>query len=155
MRLDPQGFFRRAIGRTKRLLRRAFDQQHSSERVAWSFSFGLFVAMLPTLGVGPTILLALSTVVDRLNRLALIAAVTVCNPLVKPAIYVASLTVGFAVLGPVDGAGVTDISLSAAPEMLLRLVVGNTILAVVVALPGYVLALRTIDHYRQRDAPVV
>ncbi len=154
MSFDPRGSLRRAVGRTKRLLRRAFDQQHSTERVARSFSLGLFVAMLPTVGIGPSILLGLSTLVDRLNRLALIASVAVCNPLVKPAIYVASLAVGFGLLGPVEGASITDASLAAAPDVVVRLLLGNVILAVVVAVPGYVLAHRTVDHYRKRDTAV-
>jgi len=154
MRFDPRGSLRRGIGRTKRLLRRAFDQQHSTERVARSFSLGLFVAMLPTVGVGPSILFGLSTILDRLNRLALVASVAVCNPLVKPAVYVASLALGFLLLGPVEGVRLTDASLAAAPEVLFRLLVGNLVLAAVAAVPGYLLAHRTVDHYRKRERSV-
>lgn len=147
---ELRGRLRRSVERAKQLLRRAFAQQHSTELVAQSFGLGLFVAMLPTVGVGPALLLAASTVVDRVNRLSIVAATLVCNPLVKPAVYALGLALGFALLGPVDGVGLSEASLGAAPEVLLRLLVGNVLLALLVAIPGYVLAHRTVDHYRRR-----
>lgn len=151
---DPRGALRRTVGRAKQLLRQAFAQQHSTERVARSFGLGLFVAMLPTVGTGPTVLFGLSTVLDRLNRLALVAAVAVCNPVVKPAVYVVSLAVGFLALGPVEGVALSSVSLGATPDVLVRLLVGNVILATIVAIPGYLLAHRTVDHYRRRNGTV-
>ena len=151
MKPRPTDRLRRFAGSVKSRLHRGFTQHHSTERVAGSFSLGLFVSMLPTVGVGPSAMLGLSTVVDRLNRLALVAAVAVCNPLVKPAIYAASLGLGFLVLGPVDGVALAEVSLSVAPDVLVRLLVGNVLLALVVAVPGYAVAFRTVDRYRRRS----
>ena len=150
MDVDPRGRLRRSVGQAKRLLRHAFAEQHSTERVARTFSLGLFVAMLPTVGVGPTALLAVSGVVERVNRLAVVAAVLVCNPLVKPLVYVLGLAVGFLLLGPVEGIALTEVSLGAAPDVLLRLLVGNLVLALLVAIPGYIVAFRVLDRYRER-----
>jgi uncharacterized protein (DUF2062 family) len=150
MGLDPRGRVRRSVGQATQLLRHAFAEQHSTERVARTFSLGLFVAMLPTVGVAPTVLLAVSGVVERVNRLAVVAAVLVCNPLLKPAVYVLGLATGFFLLGPVDGIALTDASLAAAPDVLLRLVVGNLVLAAVAAVLGYIVAFRALDRYREQ-----
>ncbi|WP_302081936.1 DUF2062 domain-containing protein [Salinibaculum rarum] len=154
MGIDPRGRFRRTVRQATQLLRHAFAERHSTERVARTFSLGLFVAMLPTVGVGPTLLLAVSGVVERINRLAVVAAVLVCNPLVKPAVYVAGLALGFVLLGPVEGVALTDASLTAAPDVFVRLLVGNLVLAVLVAIPGYLVAFRALDHYRRRKSAV-
>jgi hypothetical protein len=45
----------------------------------------------------------------------------------------------------------SDVSLNAAPEVVLRLVVGNTILAIVAAVPSYFVAYRVVDNYRTND----
>jgi uncharacterized protein (DUF2062 family) len=154
MRLDPRGRVRRSVMQAKQLLRHAFAEQHSTERVARTFSLGLFVAMLPTVGVGPTLLLAVSGIVERVNRLSVVAAVLVCNPLVKPAVYVLGLAVGVLLLGPVEGVTLTGVSLGAAPDVLVRLLVGNLVIAAVVAVAGYLVAFRAVDRYREQSVGV-
>jgi uncharacterized protein (DUF2062 family) len=154
MGIDPRGRVRSSLSGARQLLRRAFAEQHSTERVARTFSLGLFVAMLPTVGIAPTVLLAVSGVVERVNRLAVVAAVLVCNPLFKPAVYALGLAVGFFLLGPVEGAVLADASLAAAPDVLLRLLVGNVVLAVLVVVPGYIVAARTLDRYRKKQRAV-
>jgi uncharacterized protein (DUF2062 family) len=154
MGFDPRSRIRSSLGQATQLLRHAFAEQHSTERVARTFSLGLFVAMLPTVGVGPTVLLAVSGVVERINRLAVVAAVLACNPLIKPFVYALGLAVGFLLLGPVEGVALTDASLSAAPDVLVRLLVGNVVLAVLVAVPGYAVAYRALDRYRTEHGGV-
>lgn len=154
MRVDPRGQIRRSVRQASQSLRRAFAEQHSTERVARSFSLGLFVAMLPTVGIGPVLLLALSGIVERVNRLAAVASVLVCNPLLKPVVYALGLGVGFVLLGPVDGVSLSVDSLAVAPDVLVRLVVGNVVLAAVVAVVGYAVAFRTVDQYRARNAGI-
>jgi uncharacterized protein (DUF2062 family) len=142
---------RSAFGRAKEMLWEAFTEEHSTEEVAGSFSLGVFITMLPTLGTGFIAFVALAAFVDRLSKIALVASAVVFNPVVKWGVYALSLSLGFFLLGPVEGISVTDASLNAAPEVLLRLLVGNLILAVVAAIPSYFIAYQVVDRYRRDE----
>jgi uncharacterized protein (DUF2062 family) len=142
---------RSALGRAKEMLWEAFTEEHSTEEVAGSFSVGVFITMLPTLGTGFIAFVALAAVVDRLSKIALVASAVVFNPVVKWGVYALSLSLGFFLLGPVKGVSVTDPSLNAAPEVVLRLVVGNVILAIVAAIPSYFIAYQVVDRYRRNE----
>ena len=45
----------------------------------------------------------------------------------------------------------SEVSLTAAPEVALRLVVGNVILAIVAAVPSYFIAHRVVERYRRNE----
>jgi uncharacterized protein (DUF2062 family) len=146
---------RMALYRAKVLLKRAFAEDHTTKEVAGSFSLGVFITMLPTLGTGFLAFLGLAVVFDRMSKLALIASAVVFNPVVKWGVYAASLGLGFVLLGPVEGVSLTEASLDAAPEVVVRLLVGNTLLAVVAAVPSYFIAYRVVDRYRESETGVV
>ncbi|MFB6234821.1 MAG: DUF2062 domain-containing protein [Halopenitus sp.] len=67
----------------ERVLHRVFAEERSSQEVADSFALGVFITMLPTLGVGFLAFLALAFVFERPSTLALFASVIVFNPAVK------------------------------------------------------------------------
>ena len=142
---------RRRVGddleRVKQLLRRAFSEDHTTTEVAQSFSLGVFITMLPTLGVGFLVFVVLAAFFDRLSKLALVASAVVFNPVVKWGVYALSLALGTFLLGPVEGVSVANPSLDAAPPVVLRLVVGNTILAVIAAVPSYYAALWFVERF--------
>lgn len=142
---------RSALGRVKEMLWEAFTEEHSTEEVAQSFSLGVFITMLPTLGTGFVAFVVLAAFVDRLSKIALVASAVVFNPVVKWAVYALSLSLGFFLLGPIEGVSVTEVSLNAAPEVVLRLLVGNVILAVVAAIPSYFIAYQVVDRYRRNE----
>lgn len=136
--------------RVRQELRKAFAEDHSSREVAASFAVGVFITMLPTLGVGLLVFVVLAWLFERLNKVALFASVVVFNPVVKWGVYAASFTLGVFILGPVPG-GVSEISLHAGPEIVIRLLVGNLILAVVAAVPSYFICHKFVTSYRARD----
>lgn len=146
---DAQAQIRSALTRAKTLLWRAFSEDHTTTEVAQSFSLGVFITMLPTLGTGFIAFVVLAAFVERLSKLALVASAVVFNPVVKWAVYGLSVGLGFFLLGPVEGVSMSEVSLNAAPEVVLRLVVGNVILAVVAAVPSYFVAYRVVENYRQ------
>jgi uncharacterized protein (DUF2062 family) len=76
----------------------------------------------------------------------------VLNPVVKWGVYAASYSLGRFILGPAPGVSFStaDISLSAGPDMLVRLWLGNLILATVFSIIGYALALRIVNEFRRR-----
>ncbi len=139
------------LGRAKEMLWEAFSEEHSTEEVAQSFSLGVFITMLPTLGTGFIAFVALAAVVDRLSKLALVASAVVFNPVVKWGVYALSVSLGFFLLGPVEGVSMSEVSLYAAPEVALRLVVGNVILAIIAAVPSYFIAHRVVERYRRNE----
>lgn len=133
----------------------AFREDLPPRDVAGTFAFGLFVASLPNLGTALVLFAALAYYLERVSKLALVAAVVVMNPPVKWGTYLVSLWVGNRLLGPAPGATLSEFSLSqltaVGPAVLLRLVVGNLLVSAALAAVGYALALRFVRELRERD----
>jgi uncharacterized protein (DUF2062 family) len=143
------------VARAKAAIHGSFAGEHTVRETAGSFSLGVFITMLPTLGTGLIAFVVLGWAFRRINHAALLASVVVFNPAVKWGVYAASFTLGVALLGPVPGVTPAEVSLSAGPPILLRLLVGNVILAVVAAVPSYIVSYRLIEAYHARDVDVV
>lgn len=129
-------------------LHTAFAEVHTPREIAGSFALGTFVTMLPTLGVGLLLFVVLASVSSWVSKLALFASVLVFNPIVKWGVYVISFLLGVLILGPVEGVSLTDISFTAAPEIVIRLLVGNIILALVATICSYFAVLWLTHRYR-------
>lgn len=131
-------------------LRRAFMQEHPPHQTALSLSLGLFLMALPNLGVSVLLLGAIGYRYERINRLALLAAVMVLNPLAKGTVYILSFGIGSAILGPIPGVSASDVSLSAGADVLTRLLVGNVLFAAGLAAVGYGMALYGVHTVKGR-----
>jgi len=132
--------------------RAAFSQDHPPHLIGASFAVGVFVTTLPTLGVGILVLAAIGYRYAWANHLALFLAVAVLNPLVKTSVHAMSFVVGTTLLGPVPGLVDPEFTVDEGREVLVRLLVGNAVLAVVFALAGYGLAFycaRSVRRYRE------
>ena len=140
--------------RIRSALEDAFTEDHPPNDVAASFAVGVFITSLPTLGTGLVIFVILAAIFDRISKLALLASVVVLNPVVKWGVYAVSFWIGVQFLGPVPGVTTADISFSAGPEIVARLLVGNLLLSVIFTAVGYVLALRFIRSIRNRDLEI-
>ena len=132
-------------------LHRSLVDDHSPKEVARSFSAGTFITMLPTLGTGLALFVVLVYLFKWVNKIALFASVLVFNPVVKWGVYAASFSLGVVLLGPVDGVSRSDVSLSAGTDILVRLLVGNLILAVVATIIAYLFAYRVAVAYDNSD----
>lgn len=150
-----RGSVRQRLDRVRRELHRAFAEEHSTREVAGSFSLGVFITMLPTLGTGLLVFLVIAWLTDRVSKIALFASVLVFNPVVKWGVYAASFTLGVVILGPVEGVTPAEVSFSAGPEIVTRLLVGNLILAVVAAVPSYFVCYRLVEAYNAREIDIV
>ena len=137
--------------RVRAELEAAFAEDHPPHDVAGSFAIGVFITSLPTLGAGLLVFVALAALFDRISKVALFASVLVLNPVVKWGVYAASFWLGSLILGPPPGVTTTDISFSAGPEIVTRLLVGNLVLTVVFTVVGYVAVLRLVKSFRKRD----
>ncbi len=78
----------------------------------------------------------------------------VLNPVVKGLVYAMSVSLGTVLLGPIPGVFDGEFDLSIGPKILTRLLVGNVIIAVVIATAGFVVALYSTRLMRSsRHAP--
>mgnify|MGYP005864827989 CR=1 FL=1 len=143
------------VDRIRGELRKSFTQEFTPREVAGSFALGVFITMLPTLGVGLVVFVVLAYLFERINKIALFASVLVLNPVVKWGVYAASITLGFFLLGPVEGFDGGGVTLDDGFEVLVRLWVGNLILAVIATVISYPVAYRMVTGYRAREIDVV
>lgn len=135
---------------TERRLVRAFLEEYTPREVAVSFSIGVFITALPTLGAGLLVFVVLAFLFARLSKVALFASVLILNPVVKWGVYGASYSLGQFLLGPVPGGSFNSVSLSTGTDVLTRLWVGNLILATVFAAVGYIAALRIVNEFHRK-----
>lgn len=128
-------------------LQEAVAEDHTPRQVAGSFAVGAFITMLPTFGVGLILFVVIVYLSESVSKIALLASVVVFNPVVKWGVYVGSFALGVFLLGAIDGMSTTDASLSAGPDVVVRLLVGNLILAVVATVVSYVVVYRLAVRY--------
>jgi uncharacterized protein (DUF2062 family) len=145
---------RRVLAKVRRELHEALRETHTPRQVAASFALGIFITALPTLGTGVLLFFLIAYLFSNVSRIALFASVIVLNPVVKWGVYGASFWLGSEILGPVSGVSVNEVSLSAGPQIVARLLVGNLILAVVFTAVAYVVGYRLTVEYRRRAGEV-
>ncbi|PSQ18371.1 DUF2062 domain-containing protein [Halobacteriales archaeon QS_8_69_73] len=150
----PLARARRVVTEVHDEVREALGKQHTPKQVAYSFALGVFITALPTLGTGVLAFFVIAYLFESISKVSLFASVIVLNPVVKWGVYGTSFWVGSSILGPVEGATPADVSLSAAPDIVARLLVGNVLLAVVFTAVAYVGAYRLTVEYRRRRGDV-
>lgn len=146
---------RSVLDRAASEVRRSFTDRYTARETAGSFSVGVFITMLPTLGTGLLAFVVLAWASDRVNRIAMAASVIVFNPAVKWGVYASSFALGTTLLGPVPGVSPTSVSLAAGPQILTRLLVGNLVLAVVAAAVSYAVCLQLVAAYATGESGIV
>lgn len=132
----------------------AFAEDHTPHEVGASFGIGVFLTALPTLGLGLVAFVVLVAVFDRISKVAIFASVAVLNPALKPFVYLGSYRIGDRLLGT-ESIEFFDGGLGTATDATLRLLMGNVLLAAVLAAIGYVGVRRLTVTYRRRDIDVV
>lgn len=146
------GRLARTASRVRAELRAAFLEDYTPKQVAVSFTLGVFITALPTLGIGFALFVLLSYVFRQLSKIALFASVIILNPPVKWGVYTSSFWLGNQLLGPIPNVTLDTISLSLGPDVLARLWVGNLILAVVFSIIAYVVSIRLVTKFQQKNA---
>jgi uncharacterized protein (DUF2062 family) len=136
----------------KEQLVKAFVEKHTPQEVAFSFSLGVFITALPTLGVGILMFFVLAFLFERLSKVALFASVLILNPVIKWGVYGTSYSLGRLLLGPVPGASFESISLSLGLDALVRLWLGNLILATIFAIVAYIGGLWIVTEFHRRES---
>ncbi|WP_336326348.1 DUF2062 domain-containing protein [Halovenus sp. HT40] len=144
------------VDRVRAALYESFTHDSTPRQVALSFALGTFITMLPTLGVGLLLFVLLVRLFEWINSVALFSSVIVFNPAVKWGVYAGSFALGFVLLGPVDGFAIGDTpSFGDGSEIVVRLLVGNTILAVLATVLAYLIVYRLVVAYQRNSLPVL
>lgn len=148
------------MGRVSRYRRRvqseleaAFAERHTPHQVAGSFSIGVFVTTLPSLGLGLVFFLFLTRLSDRISPIAIFSSALVINPLVKAPMFVAAFWIGTRLLGPtvtVSGGGFAE-----ATAVATRMVSGFVVIGFGIATVGYIVVYVLVTQYRRRDIELV
>lgn len=134
--------FRKLKAKILEELRKSFHEEKTPHQIALSFSIGVFVTVLPTLGLGLLLFTYLARVYSWVSRLAIFSSALIFNPLIKPFFYLASINIGGLI---VDG----KLSIPTEPEsLLLYLLIGSLATASALAIIGYWLALSAVKKYR-------
>ncbi|WP_306057196.1 DUF2062 domain-containing protein [Natronococcus wangiae] len=139
-------------GRIRRELTTAFREEHTPHEVGLSFSIGIFVTALPTGGLGIGLLAGLAAWWSWVSKPAIIASIAVLNPLIKPAVYVASYQAGGVLLGdrPLRS-GTTPTSITEMAGIAVRqLLIGNLVIAVLLSILSYASVVSLMRIHRQR-----
>ncbi len=134
----------------------AFVQKLAQENstpasIALGFTIGSFIAILPTPGFGAFLALSLTLFFKGINRLAVIVSVTIWNPLLLVPLYYLSYLLGSILSArPINLSD--DLSLY---EMLSQytgvFLLGNIILATMIAAISYVGIYHLITSYHQQQ----
>lgn len=137
--------------RIRRKLVAAFREEHTPHQVAASFAIGVFVTALPTGGLGVGLFFVLVSLRAWISKPAIFASVAVLNPIVKPAVYLSSFQFGALLLGS-DSMDSRDAMTGETAWVAVRqLVLGNVVVAVVLAVLGYIAVLYLTHVHRRRS----
>lgn len=131
----------------------AFAEKHTPHQVAGSFSIGVFITTLPSLGLGLVFFLFLTRLSDRISPIAIFSSALVINPLVKSPMFIAAYWIGSRLLGPVALTSSDD--LADATAIAARMISGFVVIGVVVAAVGYVVVYVLVTQYRKREVEIV
>lgn len=145
------GLVREYLSNVRQLLYSLQTRPHTPREVAQSFGFGSFITVLPTLGLGLVLFALIGMLTDRVSKLGLFASVVVFNPFIKSGIYVASFAIGIGLLGPIDPTTIVVDAPATGSDIIIRLLIGNVILAFIAGIGGYWVVLRLLVNAAARD----
>lgn len=134
-------------------LEAAFAEKHTPHQVAGSFSIGIFVTTLPSLGLGLVLFLLLTHLSEKISPIAIFSSAFVINPLVKAPMYIAAFWIGLQLLGPVGAP--SSSSFGDGVAIALRMISGFVVLGIAISIVGYVVVYVLVTQYRKRDMQVV
>jgi uncharacterized protein (DUF2062 family) len=141
--------FEKTKTRAKEHIKDVATLKGSSHSIAFGFSLGTLIAILPTFGFGIFIGLLLVLLFRKISKLALFASFIIWNPFVLLSIYPVNYIVGNAVLSNlqarVSGGGI----LNSLFEYSGKFLIGSVILAVITAAVSYLIIFLLIEGYKK------
>jgi uncharacterized protein len=148
----------RAPGRIKRFARWFYDRfvrlHGSPQEIAWGTALGLVLAMSPSMGLQMAIAILLAAFF-RISKLAAAVAVWITNPATAPFIYWFNYKLGAKILGyPLEANFLSNPSWESfwrgGTHVFLSLTLGGIITGIMIAVPGYFIALAMVKAAREK-----
>ncbi|MEM6842463.1 MAG: DUF2062 domain-containing protein [Bacteroidota bacterium] len=135
-----------------RFVQQLIQPESSRQSIALSFSLGTLIAILPTPGFGILLGLLLILIFRSLNRIAMILAITLWNPLLQLPVYYVSYWLGSILLGNSVALTTDESWMTLLTHHTKAFVVGNTILAALISVVSYILVMQLVGYHRRRKA---
>jgi len=127
----------------------AFKEDHSAAEIALSFALGIFITVIPTMGLGLIMFLFLDRISEKISILALMSTVLFINPFVKPFFYISSIKIGALILG-------VEVSTTISLFLLIKaLYVGSFVIALFLAVTSYFVVLESVEKYRKSGFEII
>lgn len=126
----------------------------SPHSIALGFSIGTFIAVLPTPGFGVLFGLLVILLFKKVNKLALLIAFGVWNPVTLIPVYILSYRIGGMLFGSLPVVKYEVVLVNQAYNFTRRFLVGNILLALILSLAcyslTYAMARRHAGHGKKR-----
>ncbi len=135
-----------------RFIERLTEPESSSQAIALSFSLGTLIAILPTPGFGIFIGLSLILIFRMLNKIAMVLAITMWNPLLQLPVYYVSYRLGSFLLNKSTPEVIEESWITLFTHHTQSFVLGNSILAALISVLSYIVVLQVTSYYRKRKA---
>ncbi|MCR9141298.1 MAG: DUF2062 domain-containing protein [bacterium] len=129
-------------------LREVLKLKTSPQAIAWGFTLGACISVLPTIGFGVLIGIVLTLFFKRISKIALFAGLAIWNPLTLIPLYSLSFFIGDAIFGD---APVRTFELAWMNEVMTftrRFLVGNLIVTTVVGVGSYWIVYYAAQRYQ-------
>lgn len=130
-------------------VRKSFSENNSPREIAFSFATGIFIATMPTMGLGLILFIILIKASDRMNAVAMFSSTVFMNPFIKPVFYLASINVGSLILFQ-RLVNTTD------PVLLIKMLyLGSLVIASLTAIVSYFIVLGAVQKYRASEMDLI
>ena len=155
------GNYQRHIERWRRVFQRAYVRflkiRGRPREIALGFSLGLFIGMLPVMGV-QIILSVFFAALLKWNNISAVVGVWITNPVTALFIYGMTYQVGARLLGTgsrfrftgEQGLSMIYEILMKAPEVLWAMTLGGIVLGLPLAVLGYYISYSLVARYQER-----
>jgi uncharacterized protein len=140
----------KAIEKIKAKLHELNKTHTDPHAVALGFSIGTFISILPTPGFNILIGIFILLLYPKLNKMSIFIGLAVWNPLTAIPIYIASFKIGSFLFGNTDIVTIEFTIWEKAFHFTQRFLVGNVLLATIIALSSYVLLKKGMSMYRKK-----
>lgn len=139
--------------RVRGALKAAIETEHTPHEIALSFAIGIFITTLPTGGLGIGLFFVFVHLWSWVSKAAIFSSVVVLNPFVKPIVYLASYELGTFLVGTEPIAVFETSALNSLLTIVQRILLGNVLIALLLAALGYVVVYELARTYRRQNVP--
>lgn len=143
-------FAQRYKKRVSSLVQKLSKTNTTPEAIATGFAIGSFIAVLPLFGGGALLVLLIILLDRNLNKVALVGAIAVWNPITLIPVYSLSYAIGDAIFRDSLAAKISNLFLARLIQHSGKFVMGNLIVAVLVSFISYIAMRQLVVYYRTR-----